>query len=81
MEFDLLHPNPAIEAKKHKLKKLVQKPNSYFIDIKCKCKKVNHTFTHAQSIIRCKGCNEVIATPTGGKLKIKDGNQIRKAIE
>ena len=36
MEYDLLSPDPAVEAQKHKLKKLVQKPNSYFMDIKCK---------------------------------------------
>ena len=36
MEFDLLHPDPAEEVQKHKLKKLVQKPNSFFLDIKCK---------------------------------------------
>ena len=36
MEFDLLHPDPAIEAQKHKLKKLVQKHNSFFLDIKLK---------------------------------------------
>ena len=36
MEYDLLSPDPLIEAQKHKLKKLVQKPNSYFMDIKCK---------------------------------------------
>ena len=33
MEFDLLHPDPSIEMQKHKLKKLVQKPNSFFLDI------------------------------------------------
>lgn len=82
MEFDLLNPDPIVEAKKHKLKRLVQKPKSHFIDIKCKgCKKVNHTFTHAQSVIRCKNCNEVLANPTGGKLKIRDGCHIRKMIE
>lgn len=32
---DLLNPSPAEEAGKHKLKRLVQSPNSYFMDIKC----------------------------------------------
>ncbi len=82
MEYDLLHPDPVVEARKHKLKRLIQKPKSYFLDIKCKaCKKVNHTFSHARSVIRCKHCNEVIGNPTGGKLKIRDGCQIRKMIE
>ena len=82
MEYDLLNPNPRVENKKHKLKKLVQRPNSHFIDIKCKvCKTINHTFTHARSEIKCKKCSELLATPTGGKLSLKDGNAVRKMIE
>jgi small subunit ribosomal protein S27e len=55
MDFDLLTPDPRDEATKHKLKKLVQKPNSYFLDIKCyNCGELNHTYSHAQSVIKCK---------------------------
>ena len=55
MEYDLLNPDPREEQTKHKLKKLVQKPNSFFIDIKCRsCKELVHTFSHAQSVIKCK---------------------------
>nr|CAD7428420.1 unnamed protein product [Timema monikensis] len=32
---DLLHPSPIEEKRKHKLKRLVQHPNSYFMDVKC----------------------------------------------
>ena len=32
---DLLHPLPAEEKRRHKLKRLVQHPNSYFMDVKC----------------------------------------------
>ena len=84
MEYDLLSPDPAVEAQKHKLKKLVQKPNSYFMDIKCKsksCGEVVHTFSHAQSVIKCKKCGDVLATPTGGKLELKDGVHIRRKAE
>jgi small subunit ribosomal protein S27e len=84
MEFDLLNPNPAEELTKHKLKKLIQKPNSFFLDIKCfKCPTMTHTFSHAQSTILCSNekCNEVLATPTGGKLELKDGVKIRKKAE
>jgi small subunit ribosomal protein S27e len=83
MEYDLLSPDPSVEAQKHKLKKLVQKPNSYFLDIKCsQCKDVIiHTFSHAQSVIKCKKCNEVLATPTGGKLSLRPGIHIRKKGE
>tara|TARA_B110000914_G_C15271246_1_gene357656 strand:- start:342 stop:590 length:249 start_codon:yes stop_codon:yes gene_type:complete len=82
MEFDLLKPSPVNEQRKHKLKRIVQRPNSTFIDIKCKaCSKITHTFTHARSIIRCWNCKELLATPTGGKINIKDGNLVRKMIE
>jgi hypothetical protein len=33
--LDLLHPRPEDEKRKHKLKRLVQHPNSYFMDVKC----------------------------------------------
>lgn len=32
---DLLHPEPAAEKRKHKLKRLVQSPNSFFMDVRC----------------------------------------------
>ena len=56
MDYDLLKPDPAVEDAKHKLFKIVQKPNSYFIDIKCggNCKDMVHTFVNAQSVIKCK---------------------------
>jgi len=53
-----------------------------FIDIKCRsCKEMVHTFSHAQSVIKCKKCNEILATPTGGKLEMKDGVHIRRKAE
>ena len=33
--MDLLNPTPESEKRKHKLKRLVQSPNSYFMDVKC----------------------------------------------
>jgi small subunit ribosomal protein S27e len=32
---DLLHPSIDEERRKHKKKRLVQSPNSYFMDVKC----------------------------------------------
>ena len=32
---DLLNPSPEEEKRKHKLKRLVQSPNSFFMDVKC----------------------------------------------
>ena len=44
---DLLHPSIEEEKGKCKLKRLVQSPNSYFMDVKCPgCYKVStHEFT------------------------------------
>ena len=36
---DLLHPSVDEERRKCKLKRLVQSPNSYFMDVKCPGKK------------------------------------------
>ncbi len=35
LAVDLLNPSAEAESKKHKLKRLVQSPNSYFMDVKC----------------------------------------------
>jgi hypothetical protein len=35
LAVDLLNPSAASEARRHKLKRLVQSPNSYFMDVKC----------------------------------------------
>ena len=34
-DIDLLHPPAEIESQKHKTKRLVQRPNSFFMDVKC----------------------------------------------
>ena len=34
-DIDLLHPPVELEKRKHKHKRLVQSPNSYFMDVKC----------------------------------------------
>ena len=33
-DIDLLHPPAELEKRKHKLKRLVQSPNSFFMDVK-----------------------------------------------
>jgi small subunit ribosomal protein S27e len=35
LAVDLLNPLPESEKRSHKLKRLVQSPNSYFMDVKC----------------------------------------------
>ncbi|KAH0504538.1 40S ribosomal protein S27 [Microtus ochrogaster] len=47
---DLLHPSPEEEKRKHKKKRLVQSPNSYFVDVKCPgCYRITTAFSHAQT--------------------------------
>lgn len=76
---DLLHPEPAKERQRHKLKRLVQHPNSYFMDVKCPgCYKITTVFSHAQSVVVCVGCNTVLCQPTGGKAKLVEGCSFRK---
>lgn len=38
-DVDLLNPPAALEARKHKLKRLVQSPNSFFMDVKCQVRR------------------------------------------
>ena len=46
---DLLHPSSTDEKRKHKLKRLVQAPNSFFMDVKCPgCFTITCVFSHAQ---------------------------------
>ncbi|CAJ0562689.1 unnamed protein product, partial [Mesorhabditis spiculigera] len=76
---DLLHPDPAEERQRHKLKRLVQHPNSFFMDVKCPgCYKITTVFSHAQSVVVCVGCNTVLCQPTGGKARLTEGCSFRK---
>ncbi len=54
MEIDLLHPTAEHEKSTHKLKRLVQSPNSYFLDVKCPgCLQITTIFSHAQTTVLC----------------------------
>lgn len=71
MDRDLLHPSFEHERQAHKLKRLIPTPNSYFMDVKCGgCSETNVVFSHAQSVIACNNCKNVLTKPTGGKCKI-----------
>uniref|UniRef100_A0A6Q2Y7I1 40S ribosomal protein S27 n=1 Tax=Esox lucius TaxID=8010 RepID=A0A6Q2Y7I1_ESOLU len=68
MDIDLLHPSSEEEKRSHKKKRLVQSPNSYFMDVKCPgCYKITTVFSHAQTVVLCVGCSTVLCQPTGGK--------------
>lgn len=71
---DLLHPTIAEEKRRHKLKRLVQHPNSYFMDVKCPgCYKITTVFSHAQSVVVCAGCSTILCQPTGGRARLTEG--------
>jgi len=79
---DLLHPSKANEAKKHKLKKLIQTPNSYFMDVKCVgCMSITTVYSHAQSVILCNNCNQVLCKPTGGLARLSENCCFRKKAD
>ncbi|KAI5100499.1 ribosomal protein S27 like [Silurus meridionalis] len=76
---DLLNPSLDIERRQHKKKRLVQSPNSYFMDVKCPgCYKITTVFSHAQSVVLCVGCSTVLCQPTGGKARLTEGCSFRR---
>ncbi|ODQ68407.1 ras GEF [Nadsonia fulvescens var. elongata DSM 6958] len=76
---DLLHPSQESELRKHKLKTLVQSPRSYFMDVKCPgCLNITTVFSHAQTVVSCGDCTQVLCTPTGGKAKLTEGSSFRR---
>lgn len=82
MPVDLLNPSPELELRTHKLKRLVQSPNSFFMDIKCPgCFQITTVFSHAQSVVLCGNCNIMLCQPTGGKARLTEGCSYRKKVD
>jgi small subunit ribosomal protein S27e len=78
MERDLLHPAHEEEKQKHKLKRLIQAPNSYFMDVKCGgCNQTSTIFSHAQTVVACDNCKNILCKPTGGKCKLTLGSAFK----
>lgn len=78
MIHDLLNPPKAEELKKHKLKRLIPTPNSYFMEVRCQgCMNITTLFSHAQSAISCSECGVVLCQPTGGKARLLPGVSFR----
>ncbi|KAI5395045.1 40S ribosomal protein S27-B [Lathyrus oleraceus] len=70
-DIDLLNPPVELEKRKHKLKRLVQSPNSFFMDVKCKgCFNITTMFSHSQTVVVCENCQTVLCQPTGGKARL-----------
>jgi small subunit ribosomal protein S27e len=78
-DIDLLHPPAALEARRHKLKRLVQAPNSYFMDVKCQgCFQITTVFSHSQTVVTCSSCSATLCQPTGGKARLTEGCSFRR---
>ncbi|KAI0343945.1 40S ribosomal protein S27 [Trametopsis cervina] len=79
LAVDLLNPTATTEARRHKLKRLVQSPNSYFMDVKCPgCFAITTVFSHAQTVVTCAACTSVLCQPTGGKARLTEGSSYRR---
>ncbi|XP_039908970.1 40S ribosomal protein S27-like isoform X1 [Simochromis diagramma] len=76
---DLMHQSFAEERRQHKKKRLVQNPNSYFMDVKCMgCYRITTIFSHAQTVVPCAGCSIILCRPRGGKCRLTAGCAFRK---
>ncbi|SYW78794.1 uncharacterized protein UHO2_02806 [Ustilago hordei] len=79
LSVDLLNPSAEQQARCHKLKRLVQNPNSFFMDVKCPgCFAITTVFSHAQTVVVCGSCAQVLSQPTGGKARLTEGCSFRK---
>ncbi|KAG0210036.1 40S ribosomal protein S27 [Mortierella sp. GBA30] len=76
---DILNPSPSAEAQTHKLKRVVQGPDSFYMDVKCSgCQTITTVFSHADTVVNCPKCSTVLAQPTGGLTKLSEGVSFRK---
>ncbi|KAF7663665.1 hypothetical protein LDENG_00204370 [Lucifuga dentata] len=76
---DLMYPSFEEEKRRHKKKRLVQSPNSYFMDVKCPgCYKISTIFSHSQEVVPCRGCSIILCRPRGGKCQLTSGCSFRR---
>ncbi|KAF9086492.1 40S ribosomal protein S27 [Mortierella sp. GBA35] len=79
LAVDILNPSGLKEAQTHKLKRTIQSPNSYYMDVKCNaCQTITILFSHADTVVSCPKCSNVLAHPTGGLAKLSEGVSFRK---
>merc|ERR1711939_311493 len=82
LAVDLLNPSAAQQERMHKLKRLLQSPNSFFMDVKCPgCFNITTVFSHAQTVVLCSSCSTVLCQPTGGKARLTEGCSFRRKVE
>ncbi|XP_068652591.1 small ribosomal subunit protein eS27y-like [Aristolochia californica] len=73
-DIDMLNPPAKLEKKRHKLKRLMQSSNSFFMDVKCQgCFNITTVFNHSQMVVVCGNCQTVLCQPTGGRARLIEG--------
>jgi len=81
-DIDLLHKPVDLEKRTHKLKRLVQSPNSYFMDVKCQgCFQITVVFSHSQTVVQCGSCQAILCQPTGGRARLTEGCSFRRKLD
>ena len=76
---DLLNPSVEDQNRSHKLKRVLQRPNSCFMDAKCPaCMHSTSVFSHAHTTIICGRCPHILAMPTGGIARPTEGASFRQ---
>merc|ERR1712004_15918 len=79
---DLSNPDAKEEKAKHKLKRMIQSPNSFFMDVKCPgCLQITTVYSHAQTVVLCGNCNMMLCQPTGGLARLTEGCSFRRKVE
>jgi small subunit ribosomal protein S27e len=77
-DSDLRYPKVKSERQKHKLTRLVQGPNAFFMDVKCpSCAHAALVYSHSTTAVNCRRCSTLLSHPTGGKAKLSEGCQFR----
>ncbi|XP_032284253.1 40S ribosomal protein S27-like [Phoca vitulina] len=75
---DLLHPSLEEEKRKHNKKRLVQRLNSCFMDVKCPGSyEVTTISSHTQTVVVC-WLPLCPLQPTGGKARLTEGCSFRQ---
>ncbi|KAI3924177.1 hypothetical protein MKX01_029712 [Papaver californicum] len=68
-----------VEKRRHKLKRLVESPNSFFMDVKCQgCSNITTVFSHSQTVVVCGKRPTVLCQPTGGRARFTQGCTFRR---
>lgn len=81
-DADLSYPTVRTERMRHKRRRLVQGPNSYFMDVSCpRCKGVTVVYSHATTVVECSKCSKQLCRPTGGKALLVEGCGFRRKAD